>query len=276
MSIITEAMKKAALQRSGSPSGPGLRRTAATRSRSAPVHPAEALASARPFQAVAVDAAVMASNKLLPTLTDRAARRAYKILRTKLLQKLNADSCRSLMVTGTSSGVGKTLTAANLALALAQDPNTWVFLVDLDLQRPNIANVLGLRPDRGLTDYLVGDATLDDVIYQPAGLDRLAVVPNGRAVEQSSELLSSSRMHEFVQGIEAEAPSRIIVYDVPPLLVSDDVLAVAPLVDSVLLVATEGLTPRSTLEQAREILSEMNLLGVVLNRSSERDDSPYY
>lgn len=276
MSIITEAMKKAALQRGGGPSGAGLRRSAATRSRPAPIHPAEALASARPFQPVAVDASVMSANKLLPTLADRAARRSYKILRTKLLQKLNADSCRSLMVTGTSSGVGKTLTAANLALALAQDPNTWVFLVDLDLQRPNIANVLGLRPERGLTDYLAGEAALDDIIYQPAGLDRLAVVPNGRAVEQSSELLSSSRMHDFVQGIEAEVPSRIIVYDVPPLLVSDDVLAVAPLVDSVLLVATEGLTPRSTLEQAREILSEMNLLGVVLNRSSERDDSPYY
>jgi protein-tyrosine kinase len=276
MSIITEAMKKAALQRGGSSAPSPLRRVPTARPRASALAPEEALAAARRYQPALVDREVMSDSKLLPTLTDRAARRSYKILRTKLLQKLNSDNSRSMMVTGTSSGVGKTLTAVNLALALAQDPNTWVFLVDLDLQRPNIANVLGLRAGKGLTDYLLGDATAEEIVYQPEGIERLAVVPNSRAVEQSSELLSSTRMQDFVQFIEGESPPRIVVYDVPPLLVSDDVLAVAPIVDSVLLVATEGLTPRSTLEQAREVLSEMNLLGVVLNRSSERDDSPYY
>ena len=165
--------------------------------------------------------------------------------------------------------------ALNLALALAQDPNTWVFLVDLDLQRPKVAPTLGMPVTKGLNDYLLGSASFDEIVYSP-GVARLSVVPNARPAEQSSELLSSVRMHEFMRALEAESPRRIIIYDVPPLLVSDDVLVVAPQIESLLLVATEGITPRSTLLQAREVLDEMNLLGVVLNRSSERDDSPYY
>lgn len=275
MSIITEAMRKAALQRTGgSPAGvaPMPKRV---RNRSSATTRIENADAAMRFQSTTLDPAALVGNKVLTQLTDRPARRSYKILRTKVLQRLEANQWRSFAVTGPDTGAGKTLTAVNLALALAQDPNTWVFLVDLDLQRPKVGTTLGMSYSRGLTDYLLGDAGFEDVIYHP-GIDRLAVVPNSRPVEQSSELLSSPRMHEFMNALEAEAPRRVIVYDAPPLLVSDDVLTVAPQIDGMLLVATQGMTARTTLEQAKEVLADMNLLGVVLNRSTERDDSPYY
>ncbi len=280
MSIITEAMRKAALQRTSGPGSSGPSAVSAVarrvRTRATAASRSEDSGSVMRFPTTSVDPAAMAANKVLPQLTDRPARRSYKILRTRVLQKLEANQWRSFAVTGPDTGAGKTLTAVNLALALAQDPNTWVFLVDLDLQRPKVGTTLGMTFSRGLTDYLLGDATYDEVIYHPAGFDRLAVVPNSRPVEQSSELLSSSRMHEFMSQLEAESPRRIIVYDAPPLLVSDDVLMVAPQIDGVLVVATQGITGRGTLEQAKDVLAEMNVLGVVLNRSSERDDSPYY
>jgi len=276
MSIITEAMRKAALQRTSSPSAGGVQSVPRrARTRTANVTRPESPDAVMRFQGATLDPAAMATNKVLPQLTDRPARRGYKILRTRVLQKLEANQWRSFAVTGPDTGAGKTLTAVNLAIALAQDPNTWVFLVDLDLQRPKVGTTLGMSYSRGLTDYLLGDATFDEVIYHP-GIDRLAVVPNSRPIEQSSELLSSQRMHDFMSMLEAEAPRRIIVYDAPPLLVSDDVLTVAPQIDGVLLVATQGVTQRSTLEQAKDVLADMNVLGVVLNRSSERDDSPYY
>ena len=142
------------------------------------------------------------------------------------------------------------------------------------MREPESKTAVGVVAQRA-SRYLLGDATFDEVIYHP-GIDRLAVVPNSRPIEQSSELLSSPRMHEFITSLEAEVPRRVIVYDAPPLMVSDDVMAVAPQVDGVLMVATQGVTSRATLERAKDVLADMNVLGVVLNRSSERDDSPYY
>lgn len=283
MSIITEAMRKAALQRGGgastaggSAAGSGIAPRRVRTRASAANRVAESPGAVSRFQGAAVDQAALVANKVLSNLSDRPARRSYKILRTRVLQRLEANQWRSFAVTGPDTGAGKTLTAVNLALALAQDPNTWVCLVDIDLQRPKTGTTLGMSFSRGLTDYLLGNASFDEVVYQPEGFDRLCVVPNSLPVEQSSELLSSTRMHEFMSQLEAESPRRVIVYDAPPLLVSDDVLTVAPQIDGVLLVATQGVTARSTLEQAKELLVDMNVLGVVLNRSSERDDSPYY
>ena len=83
-------------------------------------------------------------------------------------------------------------------------------------------------------------------------------------------------MGEFTAALEREMPRRIVIFDMPPLLASDDVLAFAPQFDSLLLVVSEGKSGRAMLRGAKEVLSEMNLLGVVLNRSKERNESAYY
>jgi capsular exopolysaccharide synthesis family protein len=212
---------------------------------------------------------------VLPQVADRSARRSYKILRTRLLQRFAANNWRSVAVTSTKSGEGKTLTTINLAVALSQEPNTRVCLVDFDLQRPRVAAQMGLRCERGLGEYLLGEVEAGQVIYN-CGLPSLVVIPNTRTFEHSSEMLASARTQDLLQLIQAEMPNHIVVFDMPPLT-SDDVLTFAPRVDGVLLVVAEGRTERSLLEKAKELLAEMNLLGVVLNRSAERDDeSPYY
>ena len=83
-------------------------------------------------------------------------------------------------------------------------------------------------------------------------------------------------MLDLLRIIEAEMPGHIVIFDMPPLLLADDVLTFAPQVDGVLLVVSEGMTQRASVEKAKELLADMNLLGVVLNRSSERDNSSYY
>src|SRR5580658_3114877 len=90
----------------------------------------------RVFPTATLDAVAMERNRILPQVNDLAALRAYKILRTRLLQRLTENRRKFIAITGTESGQGKTLTAINLGIALAQDPNTRVCLVDLDLQRP--------------------------------------------------------------------------------------------------------------------------------------------
>lgn len=271
MSIIEEAVRRAA-DLSGRHFGEStlprlrIRRGAALAADSPPP---------RNFPLVTPDPRRMEKHCILPMITDKAALRAFKVLRTRVLRRLELNKWYSVGVSGVSVGEGKTLTAINLAMALAQDVNTSVFLVDLDLQRPQVASYLGLSVERGLSDYLTGEAAVDDIIYS-VGMERLAVIPNMRSFQHSSEYLTSPRMFDLMQALEREVPRRILIFDMPPLMASDDVLAFAPQMDSLLLVVSEGLTARSLLRGAKEILSEMNLIGVVLNRSKERNDSAYY
>jgi hypothetical protein len=229
----------------------------------------------RSFRQAMIDPAPMERRGVLLQIHDETAERSYKILRTRVQQRMEASVWHSIAITAAAAGDGKTLTAINLAIALSRDPNTWVFLVDLDLQRPQIAPYLGLRFDRGLSDYLAGKANFEDIVYEP-GVERLAVIPNGTAVEQSSELLGSARMFELCQALATETPRRIVIFDMPPLLLSDDVLRFMPNVDCLLLVVAEAKTPRAALQHARESIPENKLLGVVLNRSAEREESAYY
>lgn len=274
MSIIEEAVRKSAEQHRRMPADSAARLR--TRRPAAAVPSPEAVAQSRRFQSVTLDERVLERNCILPQVTDHGALRAYKILRTRMLRRLEANQSQSFAVTGIAPGEGKTLTAINLAIALAQDVSTWVFLVDLDLQRPRVAEYLGMtgRNGKGLSDYLLRDASLESVVYNP-GIERLSVLPNFEAVSQSSELLTSPRMHDLMHALEAEAPRRIIVVDMPPVLAADDVLAFAPQVDGILLVLAEGATGRDVLRGAKEVLAEMNLFGVVLNRSDERNDAAY-
>ena len=277
MSIIERALQKRQTQ--GDPASPARPRAkeGVRRPDQAP-DGAVAAANAKKFKQVPLNAESMERYCVLPQIEDQSALRAYKILRTRVLQRMVSNHWYSLAVTGATTGEGKTLTAINLAIALAQDVNTWVFLVDLDLQRPQVANYLGMQFDKGLGDYLNGggDLGLQNICYNVAGVERLAVIPISRALQHSSELLVSPAMNALSQELSAEMPRRIVIFDMPPLLASDDVLAFAPQVDGLLLVLAEGISARASLEKCKQMIGSTNLIGVVLNRSSESNESPYY
>lgn len=277
MSIIEEAVRKT-IEQGRNPGDTGSFHTGSVpprrytrRAPLAVVDPAQV----RQYRSVSMDPKTMERNCILPRVTDQSALRAFKILRTRVLRRMDANNWNSLAITGIVPGEGKTLNAINLAIALARDVNTWVFLVDLDLQRPQVAASMGIQCPKSLGDYLAGEASLDEIIYNP-GIPRLAVIPNNRPFQHSSEHLTSPRMQEMLSVLDKETPRRIMIFDMPPLMAGDDVLAFSPQFDGVLLVVSEGMTKRNELQSAKEVLSEMNLLGVVLNRSRERNDTAYY
>lgn len=269
MTLIESALQK--LQKSGQlPSaGKANARTAILeRARPAATPPV-------PLLHATIDKVQMERHCVLPRISDESALRAYKILRTRLLQKLGAENWRSLVVTGADVQQGKTLTSVNLAFALAQDPSTSVCIVDLDLRRPQVANCMGMQFNFGLGDYLSGNAEIEQIVYE-VGVPRLAVIPNAHALQQSSELLSSPRMKQLVDRLQGSAEFNVIIYDMPPLMMSDDVLVFGPQVDGLLFVVAEGLTQRDSVEKAKEVLADMNVMGVILNRSREANESGYY
>jgi len=224
------------------------------------------------------DREAMEDNRFVSEVDDRAAIAAYKIFRTRVLQRMRSNNWRTLLVTSTGAGEGKTLTASNLALSIARDVNQSVLLVDLDLQRSKIAKGFGIDSDieHGIGDYLMGNAEIPDIVYSPSGLQRISIIPNRGAVENSSDLLSGPLMKQLLAWIRQQSDRTIVIFDMPPVLVDDDVLAFCPEVDAVLLVVSQGKTDRLALEKAESLLAETNMLGVVLNRCNERSgDSTY-
>ncbi len=230
----------------------------------------------RAFQTAYTDKEVMEQSRFVSEVDDRLAIAAYKILRTRVLQRMRSNNWRTLLVTSAGAGEGKTLTASNLALSLSLDVNQSVLLVDLDLHRSKVAQYFGFDIENGIGEYLHGSADIQDIVYSPSDLQRISIIPNRDAVENSSDLLSSPRMKELLEWIRGQSDRTIVIFDMPPVLVDDDVLAFCPEVDAVLFVATQGLTNRASLEKAISLLSETNFLGVVLNKSGESSGKNVY
>jgi protein-tyrosine kinase len=232
-------------------------------------------AKPRTFVPATLDKATMERNCILLGISDQAMLRGYKILRTRLRRRLTGNQWRSIGITGEGQGVGKTVTAINVAIAFAQDVRTPTFLVDLDLYRPSIGAYLGMKFSKGLSDYLLGEAEIEEIIYSPP-VQGLAIVPNSRPLQNASELLASSRMIELIRYLESQGPRHVVLYDMPPMLMSDDVLVFAPYMDCLLDVVAVGVTTRASLERSKELHSEMNVIGVVLNHAAETDRAEHY
>jgi protein-tyrosine kinase len=202
-----------------------------------------------------------------------AASAAYKVLRTRVLQRMRRNGWKTLAVTGTCPNEGKTLTAINLSINLAWHLTTSVVLVDMDLRNPSVHRYLGVDTRYGLMDYMNGDVPLARTGVRP-GIERLGVILNDRPVANASELLSSPEAVKLIDEVK-RGDDRIAIFDLPPVFAGDDVLAFAPLVDAVLIVLAQGTTNRESLLPLRELLQHVNVIGTVLNRSSERV-APYY
>jgi protein-tyrosine kinase len=196
---------------------------------------------------------------------------AYRILRTQVLQRLNEKSWNTLAITSPGNGEGKSLTAINLAISLAREVDNTVLLIDANLRSPKLDKYFDFHTDYGLSDYLLHDKPLGEMLVNPEGVSRFVVLPAGRAIANSSEMLSSPKMQRLVEEVKHRYPSRIVIFDLPPLLESSDTLAFIPNADATLVVIEEGATQESELKQAFELLQGNEVIGTVLNKSYTTD-----
>jgi|ERR1700683_323362 protein-tyrosine kinase len=200
---------------------------------------------------------------------------AYRMLRAQVLRQVRALQARTVGIVSAADGEGKTLTAVNLALSIAAEPNQTVLLVDLDLRRPSVAGLLDLSAEVGLEDYLGGEGQLAGRFWRIEGIERLSVLPAIAPLWGSSELLASPRVKDLLEELKTRYTDRLVLIDLPPALLSDEVLTIAPLLDAVLVVGREGRTRREDLTRLREMLGNVKLLGSVLNCASEFERRAY-
>jgi capsular exopolysaccharide synthesis family protein len=189
----------------------------------------------------------------------------FRAIRSKLTQREEQGPLRTIGITSPASGDGKSVTAANLALAMAQELQRSVVLIDGDLRTPGVHGLFATERGPGVTEVLSGEATLDDALIHLPEF-RLTLLPAGGTADYPTELLGSTSMRRMLDALSARFDR--ILLDLPPALPLADVGTLAPHLDGVLMVVRAGFTQRPALDQALGVFDEQKVLGVVLNEAS--------
>jgi polysaccharide biosynthesis transport protein len=182
---------------------------------------------------------------------------------------------QAVIVTSSLPGEGKTTVAVNLALALAQHQKTC--LVDADLRRPCVAAACGIRSDTGLADVLLGSATLQDALVTMPDFPNLAILPGGKASDQSAHLIASMVMKPIIESLRARFD--FIVLDSSPIIPYAEGRALSTLTDGIIFVTRSGITPGPAMARSMELLRELKsprIVKVVLNAHNFSNQGYYY
>jgi protein-tyrosine kinase len=187
----------------------------------------------------------------------------YRALRSRITRAEAAHPLRVIQITSPGKHDGKTVTAVNLALTMAEEFQRRVLVMDTDLRRPSVHELLGLPPGPGLVDVLTGEATLEEALVEIADC-RLTVLRAGGTYDRPAEMLGSAPMRRLVDTLRAQFDW--IVIDSAPAIVADPG-AVAPLADGLVLVVRAGSTTKPAIARAIQTLGAKKLLGLVFNAS---------
>jgi protein-tyrosine kinase len=228
------------------------------------------------FGEIALDPRHLESRRIIAHDVRDPRAKSFDILRTQILRTMDTSHWQMLAVTSPTPGCGKTLTSVNLALSIARQSDRAVLLVDLDLQKPQVAACLGLTCSTGVLSVVEGATRLQDALISAriAG-SRIAVLPTEQPITGSSEWMTSAGMNAMLKAIRSDFQSWTVILDMPPVLTGDDVIAVLPQIDCALLVAAAGKSQRSDIEEAARHLTSTDVIRLVLNKVPE-DVTRYY
>jgi non-specific protein-tyrosine kinase len=194
------------------------------------------------------------------------------LLRSQIMKKLEEIGGNSFIVTSARQGEGKSFVSINLGISLARELDHTVMLVDGDLRSPSrnhcdfSKGFFGLDVKKGLSDYLLGQMELSDLLINP-GIPKLTILPAGKPMPNSAELLRSGKMLAMFEEMKSRYPDdRIIILDSPSLLCADP-LILSHYVDGILLVVEEASTNVKNVKRAMELLRNKIVLGTVFNKA---------
>ena len=219
------------------------------------------------------DPEILRNNRIFSVHDDMETTDQIKILRTQVLRKLKAIGGNSILITSANPYEGKTFTSINLGVSIAKEFDRTVLIIDADLRKPTQQHTsfstefFTLNVERGLTDYLEGDADISEILINP-GIEKLTLIPAGVPVDNSPELLNSGRMQEMIFEIKNRYPAdRVVIVDGPAVLPFPDAMILARYVDGVILVIESERTSTQDLKKMMLRLKEANIIGTVLNKN---------
>ena len=237
----------------------------------------------RPSKIIQINREAMQEAGLIPPEEEsKLFEDEYRVIKRPILSNAfgrNAASVENgfvVLVTSALSGDGKTFTCVNLALSMARELESNVLLVDADVRKPHISTLFDAQDENGLLDFLDGSKSDPLEVELPTSVDGLALVPAGRSREHATELLSGSRMAEFLDRVHRRDPHRIILIDSSPVLQTTESRALAAIAGQIVMVVRAGVTPKGAVADASEVLDSGKPVNLVLNQVRYSGKSGYY
>ena len=237
----------------------------------------------RPTRTVHVDRDALRQSELLPPVSqERQLSGEYRQIKRPLIANAlgrgvaKVPNGHRIMVASAMPGDGKTFTSINLSLSFALEKDLSIVLVDADVAKAHLSRILGVENDPGLMDLLHDEQLDPESVILPTDVPGLSILPAGKAVETATELLSSARMEQVAAQISARDPTRIVLFDSPPLLITSEAMALVGAVGQIVMVVRAGVTPQSAVLDAIELLGEGKSIGLVLNQTDEQLRPGYY
>ena len=221
------------------------------------------------LNAVTLNGDTLARNGLFTNPAESPAGPAFDVLRTRLLQAMAEKGWKRIGVTSPTHGCGKSFTAANLALALARRPGARVVLIDLDLRSPNLHDMLGLTPPGALRDFIDGSQPMESLFVRVGR--SLAIGLNAAAVPDAGDVLQAPDTVQALEALDTQLDPEMVVMDLPPALMGDDVIGMAGKLDAVLIVADATRTTAAEIRACEELFKDrIPVMGIVLNKAQDR------
>ncbi len=226
-------------------------------------------------------AALRAAGYLPEESKDRQFADHYRRIKRPLIDKALSDASavgepRVIMITSALPGDGKTFTSINLALNMALERDISVLLVDCDVAKRHVSQITGLKEESGLLDALVDESVDTESLVVQTNLRGLSILPAGKRVESTVELLSSNRMRQIVANLCARNPRRIVLLDSPPLLITNEGRSLVKVAGQVVLVVRAGQAPRHAVQDAVGLFDAQQAGGIILNQVATSDGVDYY
>jgi protein-tyrosine kinase len=228
------------------------------------------------FREVKLNAAHLESTRLVAYDSLCEGGRYYDMLRTQVLQAMDQNGWQVLAITSPTAGCGKSVTACNLAMSIARLPERSALLVDMDLQKPKVAEYLGIEVKSGLLSVLQGRIGLSNAIVRASiAQNQMLVLPGEVCKSGSAEWMASQAMATVLQSLKRDFRSHVIILDLPPVLVGDDVISILPQIESVLLIAGVGTSTVSDIKECKKHLKSTPIVRVVVNKVSDKTEVNY-
>lgn len=215
---------------------------------------------------VRTDPHILLRNRIVSLSHGEGLSDQIKILQAQVLSEMERIPGNTMLITSPNPSEGKTITAINLAISMSHKLDRTVLLVDAHLRSPAVHRYLGLPAGAGLSDYLLREANLPDLFINP-GIEKMVLLPAGRPLANSAELLASPRMESLVKEMKDRYPDRFLIFDASSLLTGADALVLAPFMDGLLLIVEAEKTAAKDVEKSLDLLKGRKLLGTVLNKA---------